>query len=500
MPRETRFGVFEMGMNHAGELAALTRLVRPHVAIVTAIAPAHREYFASEEAIADAKGEIFQGLEEGGTALVPFDSPHRDRLVRAARPYAATILTFGLGEGADIRARDVVPAPGGGSLVTALLPGAELTFTVSQPGEHWVSNALAVLGAVEAMGGDLAAGLALADLPGLKGRGERRRIALDGGEALLIDESYNANPASMAATSRPSGRSASPAGGSPCSARCASLANARLPSTPRSRRAAGGGGSRLARSSSAKRWNRWRKPLAQRSKWRMCRTRRRRSSLRGPRPGRATRSSSRDPIRSDWPPSSRRWRAGKADDFVDCRAAGLPRGVQPLPLHHLPRRRGDRDRALHRPDHRPEVHRLAQGPPGQGQPIRVDGPETHLAKRGTPTMGGLMILTSLTVSMLLWMDFANTFLWACLFITVGFGLIGFLDDYDKVTKRSHKGISGESGCSPSSSSPASAARSSPGGPGPSSTSPSTTGRWSTSASSTSPSPPSSSSPSAMRST
>jgi UDP-N-acetylmuramoyl-tripeptide--D-alanyl-D-alanine ligase len=203
MPRGTRFGVFEMGMNHEGELAALTRLVRPHVAIVTAIAPAHREYFASEEAIADAKGEIFQGLEPGGTALVPFDSPHCDRLAAAARPFAASLLTFGVGEGADIRARDVVPAPNGGSLVTALLPGAELTFTVSQPGEHWVSNALAVLGAVEALGGDLAqAGLALADLPGLTGRGERRRVALEGGEALLIDESYNANPASMAATLR----------------------------------------------------------------------------------------------------------------------------------------------------------------------------------------------------------------------------------------------------------------------------------------------------------
>ncbi|HEX8262317.1 MAG TPA: cyanophycin synthetase, partial [Allosphingosinicella sp.] len=129
------------------------------------------------------------------------DSPHRERLAAAARPHAATILTFGLGEGADIRARDVVALPGAGSLVTAVLPEAELTFTVSQPGEHWVSNALAVLGAVEAMGADLAqAGLALADLPGLKGRGERRRIRLDGGEALLIDESYNANPASMEAT------------------------------------------------------------------------------------------------------------------------------------------------------------------------------------------------------------------------------------------------------------------------------------------------------------
>ena len=79
---------------------------------------------------------------------------------------------------------------------------------------------------------------------------------------------------------------------------------------------------------------------------------------------------------------------------------------------------------------------------GKGQPIRDDGPLSHLAKRGTPTMGGLMILTSITVSMLLWMDFSNRYLWACLFITVGFGAIGFLDDYDKVKKRSHKGVSG----------------------------------------------------------
>src|SRR3954454_24382329 len=167
MPRETRFGVFEMGMNHAGELAQLTRLVRPHVAIVTAIAPAHREFFASEEAIADAKGEIFQGLEPGGTALVPHDSPHRDRLIAAARPSAANIVTFGLGEGADVRATYVVRAPRGGSLITAQLANASLSFTLAPPGDHWVANALAVLAAVEAVGGDLAsAGLALADLGG----------------------------------------------------------------------------------------------------------------------------------------------------------------------------------------------------------------------------------------------------------------------------------------------------------------------------------------------
>ncbi|HTU10494.1 MAG TPA: UDP-N-acetylmuramoyl-tripeptide--D-alanyl-D-alanine ligase [Allosphingosinicella sp.] len=201
MPRATKYGVFEMGMNHAGELAALTRIVRPHVAIVTTIAPAHREFFPDDEAIADAKGEIFQGLEPGGTAIIPWDSPHRDRLIAAARPCAANIVTFGHGEGADVRASYVVRGPKGGSLITAQLPSATLSFTLAPPGEHWVANALAVLAAVEAVGGDLAAaGLALADLGGLKGRGERHLVPVAGGAALLIDESYNANPASMAAT------------------------------------------------------------------------------------------------------------------------------------------------------------------------------------------------------------------------------------------------------------------------------------------------------------
>ena len=201
MPRDARYGIFEMGMNHAGELAALTALVRPQIALVTTIASAHREFFASEEEIADAKAEIFTGLEPGGTAIIPFDSPHRERLIAAARPHAARILTFGLGDGADVHANYVVRGPQGGTMATVSLPDAQLSFTVGQPGEHWVSNALAVLAAVAAVGGDLAAaGLALADLGGLKGRGERRRVPVDGGEALLIDESYNANPASMAAT------------------------------------------------------------------------------------------------------------------------------------------------------------------------------------------------------------------------------------------------------------------------------------------------------------
>jgi UDP-N-acetylmuramoyl-tripeptide--D-alanyl-D-alanine ligase len=201
MPAESRFGVFEMGMNHAGELAALTRLVRPHIAIVTAIAPAHTAFFPDESAIADAKGEIFQGLEPGGTAIVPYDSPHRDRLIGAAQPYAARIVTFGLDRRADVHAIETMRTPTGGTFVSARLGQEELSFTLSQPGAHWVSNSLAVLAAVQAAGGDLAmAGLALAELGGLPGRGARFMAKVDGGEALVIDESYNANPSSMRAT------------------------------------------------------------------------------------------------------------------------------------------------------------------------------------------------------------------------------------------------------------------------------------------------------------
>ncbi|WP_255245715.1 UDP-N-acetylmuramoyl-tripeptide--D-alanyl-D-alanine ligase [Sphingobium sp. D43FB] len=207
MPREAAFGVFEMGMNHAGELAALTRQVRPHVAIVTAIAPAHIEFFGTEAAIAEAKAEIFEGLEPGGTAIIPYDSPHVALLYNKAERHAGRILTFGTSPQADVHARETVPAPGGGTLVTAKLPDAELCFTVAAPGDHWVSNALAVLAAVDAVGGDLAAaGLALAEMPGLPGRGERRTLSVGSGTALLIDESYNANPLSMAATLRQLGR------------------------------------------------------------------------------------------------------------------------------------------------------------------------------------------------------------------------------------------------------------------------------------------------------
>ena len=201
MPADSDYAVLEMGMNHPGELAHLTTLVRPHVALVTAIAPAHTEFFADESAIADAKGEIFAGLEPGGVAIVPHDSPHRDRLIAAATPYAARIVTFGSGEGADVRAIEQARSRDGGTFLTARVGDRELSLTVAQPGDHWVSNALAVLAAVDAVGGDLGlAGLALADMGGLTGRGARLRVPVAGGTATVIDESYNANPASMRAT------------------------------------------------------------------------------------------------------------------------------------------------------------------------------------------------------------------------------------------------------------------------------------------------------------
>ena len=200
MPRDCAFAVLEMGMNNPGEIAALASMVRPNVALITAIAPAHVETLGSIEAIADAKAEIFGGLEPDGVAIIPNDSEHRDRLVKAARHKAGRIITFGSGD-ADVQAVHAAFANGSGSLITAALLERELTFTISQRGDHWVSNALAVLAVVEAVGADVAvAGLALADMGGLKGRGERHVIALEDGTALLIDESYNANPASMAAT------------------------------------------------------------------------------------------------------------------------------------------------------------------------------------------------------------------------------------------------------------------------------------------------------------
>ena len=207
LPARARFGVFEMGMNHAGEIAPLADHVRPHVALITTIAPAHIENLGSMEAIADEKAQIFTGLVEGGTAVIPADSEFAERLIGHAKACGARIVTFGRSESADVRLLDAIPTSHGGSLVTADLGDSRLCFTIAEPGEHWISNALGVMAAVRAAGGDLAAaGLALAEMGGLKGRGARFNITVEGGKALLVDESYNANPASMRATMKQLGQ------------------------------------------------------------------------------------------------------------------------------------------------------------------------------------------------------------------------------------------------------------------------------------------------------
>jgi UDP-N-acetylmuramoyl-tripeptide--D-alanyl-D-alanine ligase len=157
-------------MNHAGEILGLTAQVRPHVAVITTIAPAHIENLGSEEAIADAKAEIFAGLEPGGTAVIPADSPHFDRLRAAALAARAEVLSFGRNPDAQVRLLDAIPSANGGSLVTAAFEDRRLCYSVAEPGAHWVANSLAVMAAVHAAGGDLgAAGLALAEMGGLKG-------------------------------------------------------------------------------------------------------------------------------------------------------------------------------------------------------------------------------------------------------------------------------------------------------------------------------------------
>ena len=199
MPAATRYGVFEMGMNHAGEIAALTRMVRPHVAVITWVASAHAEHFESEEGIARAKAEIVEGVEPGGAVVWPHDSEHAELLSAAVAGRGLRSLSFGFGAGADVRALSADVGPDGADLV-ADVAGEELHCRVGMAGRHWVGNALAVLAAVKAAGGDIAeAGLALAGMTGLAGRGARIRVPARGGEALLIDESYNANPTSMAA-------------------------------------------------------------------------------------------------------------------------------------------------------------------------------------------------------------------------------------------------------------------------------------------------------------
>ncbi len=201
LPREARFGVFEVGMNHPGEITPLSQMIRPHTGIITTVAPVHLGFFASVEEIARAKAELFAGMDAQAVAVLNADNAHFELLRTAARSAGVgRCISFGAAEGADFRLTHVA-LDMDGSQVRAHLAGRAVDFRLGAPGRHIAINALAVLAAVSCAGADLdAAVAALAEARPPEGRGVRQEIAVPGGgRILLIDESYNANPASMAA-------------------------------------------------------------------------------------------------------------------------------------------------------------------------------------------------------------------------------------------------------------------------------------------------------------
>jgi UDP-N-acetylmuramoyl-tripeptide--D-alanyl-D-alanine ligase len=199
-PATARFAIFEIGMNHPGEIEPLVKMVRPQVAIITTVEPVHLEFFDGIAAIADAKAEIFEGLEPGGAVVLNRDNAQFARLQRRAKKLGISrIVSFGADGKSDARLLDV-SLHAACSAVHANILGHEVTYKLGMPGRHMAMNSLAVLAAASLAGADLAlASLSLSQIEPAAGRGVRRTLEVASGEATLIDESYNANPASMAA-------------------------------------------------------------------------------------------------------------------------------------------------------------------------------------------------------------------------------------------------------------------------------------------------------------
>jgi UDP-N-acetylmuramoyl-tripeptide--D-alanyl-D-alanine ligase len=199
-PADVRFAIFEIGMNHAGEIDQLVRMVRPHMAVITTVEPVHLEFFAGIEAIADAKAEIFEGVEPGGAVVLNRDNSQFARLQRRAKKLGISrIISFGADGKAEARLLDL-SLHSASSAVHANILGHDITYKLGMPGRHMAMNSLAVLAAASLAGADLAlAALSLAQVEPAAGRGVRRALQVGNGEVTLIDESYNANPASMAA-------------------------------------------------------------------------------------------------------------------------------------------------------------------------------------------------------------------------------------------------------------------------------------------------------------
>ncbi|WP_137178406.1 UDP-N-acetylmuramoyl-tripeptide--D-alanyl-D-alanine ligase [Roseomonas sp. AR75] len=199
MPRDAEYAIIEMGMNNRGEIAPLSRLARPHVAVITTIGTSHIGRLGSQAAIAEEKADVLLGLERGGAAVLPADTPFLPRLLERAKEAGATVLTFGESARAEIQLTDYVAEAERGT-ARLLMDGLPLSVHLGAPGLHLAINACAAIAAVHALGGDVvAAAEALSGFDVGAGRGARRRLALPGGTALLLDDSYNASPISIRA-------------------------------------------------------------------------------------------------------------------------------------------------------------------------------------------------------------------------------------------------------------------------------------------------------------
>jgi UDP-N-acetylmuramoyl-tripeptide--D-alanyl-D-alanine ligase len=199
MPPSAAFAVLEIGMNHAGEITPLAEMARPHVALITTVEPVHLGHFSSVGAVAEAKAEIFTGLVPGGGAVLPRDNDHFPLLRERAAAVGAKIVTFGYHNDADFRALQVDLGPKGSSVIAGQ-GSRRFPYRLGAPGEHYVKNSLGVLAALSALGADVMRCLpGLAQVTAPAGRGARTLLELPDGQVLLIDESYNANPASVRA-------------------------------------------------------------------------------------------------------------------------------------------------------------------------------------------------------------------------------------------------------------------------------------------------------------
>jgi len=200
MPRETEFGIFEMGMNRAGEIAPLSKIARPDVALITTVEMVHSEFFESIGQIADSKAEIFTGLTADGVAVLNADNAMYPQLrTDVEQKRKKVVKTFGYHQDADFRLLSAT-SENNFCRADARINGHPVSFKIGIAGRHWALNALGALACVEAIGADVTRALRkLTEMRGLKGRGERHVLQVPGGAYILIDESYNASPVSMRA-------------------------------------------------------------------------------------------------------------------------------------------------------------------------------------------------------------------------------------------------------------------------------------------------------------